>query len=128
MKKITFSMLFASALFVASCSNNSPSKEPIPSGEHSHEGHEHGKEEHSGHEHEAYFTCAQHPDVHEHSAGKCPKCSNDLIQQEGEAHEHEGHKHEAYYTCADHPGVHEHDMGQCPKCKKDLVKKDGESH
>lgn len=120
MKKIQITLAVFSMLLFASCGNSTS--------EHNHEGHTHGTDEHSGHEHETYFTCEQHPDVHEHSSGKCPKCQMELVQKEGEAHEHDDHAQEAYYTCSNHPGVHEHDPGVCPTCKKELVKKEGEKH
>jgi hypothetical protein len=47
------------------------------------EGEEHGHESHS---HEDYYTCSNHPGVHEHKPGKCSICSSELVKKEGESH------------------------------------------
>jgi Cu(I)/Ag(I) efflux system membrane fusion protein len=129
MKMIKISSIAAIAILFHSCGNNGESSNEIkqPKVE-NHEGHNHGTSGHDGHEHETYFTCEHHPEVHEHSPGKCPKCQMDLISSGGEAHEHEGHSHEIYYSCPNHPGVHEHAPGNCSICNSELTKKEGEGH
>jgi ssDNA-binding Zn-finger/Zn-ribbon topoisomerase 1 len=42
--------------------------------------------DHEAHNHETYYTCADHPGVHEHEMGKCPNCQKDLVKKEGESH------------------------------------------
>jgi Cu(I)/Ag(I) efflux system membrane fusion protein len=131
MKKIQFILAFSAAFLFSACGNNAApttDKNNTEEADHDHEGHNHGSGDHEGHEHETYYTCEHHPEIHEHSLGKCPKCQMDLIKKEGESHDHEGHQHEAYYTCSVHPGVHEHGAGKCPTCGKDLIKKEGEGH
>lgn len=137
MRKVNFIITCIAALMFTACGETATTpKDGAPIGgnelgtEHKEgDGHDHGAEGQAGHDHEAYYTCPDHQDVHEHAAGKCPKCQKDLVKMEEEAHgELEGHDHEAYYTCSMHPEVHEHTAGKCPKCNMDLVKKEGEEH
>ncbi|MDZ4824603.1 MAG: heavy metal-binding domain-containing protein [Flavobacteriales bacterium] len=115
MKKVNFIMTCIAALMFAACGgNNAPTTK-----EGAHQEHTEGE----GHGHEVYYTCTDHQDVHEHAAGKCPKCQKDLVKIEDA-----GHAHDTYYTCTMHPEVHEHEAGKCPKCQMDLVKKEGEKH
>jgi hypothetical protein len=44
------------------------------------------EESHEGHEHGSFYTCTDHPDVHEHEAGKCPKCEKQLVEKADEGH------------------------------------------
>ncbi|MBL0315713.1 MAG: topoisomerase DNA-binding C4 zinc finger domain-containing protein [Flavobacteriales bacterium] len=136
MKKVNYFMTGIAVLLFAACGNNNAAapKEGATEEHRAGDGHDHGAEGHEGHQHETYYTCEHHPEVHEHAAGKCPKCNMDLVAKEGEGdhtveeHKHEGHNHEAYFTCSDHPGVHMHDAGKCPNCGKDMIKKEGEEH
>lgn len=131
MKKTNFIITCIAALLFAACGDSSNSKQGDASMKEHHEGdgHDHGAEDHDGHAHEIYFTCQDHQDIHEHTAGKCPKCQKDLVKMEEEAHdEHSDHDHEVFYTCSAHSDIHEHNAGKCPKCDLELIKKEAESH
>jgi hypothetical protein len=129
MKKIKYVVMLSAAFIFAACGDNaSTGSSEGTSADTTHQdeasdAHEHS---HEGHSHSTFYTCLDHQDVHEHEAGKCPKCQKDLVAMEEESHE--GHEHGSFYTCTDHPDVHEHEAGKCPKCEKQLVEKADEAH
>lgn len=132
MKKIKYVFMLSAAFIFAACGDNastgSATETSGNSADTTHQdeagdAHEHS---HEGHSHSTFYTCLDHQDVHEHEAGKCPKCQKDLVAMEEESHE--GHDHGSYFTCTDHPDVHEHEAGKCPKCEKQLVEKADEGH
>ena len=89
MKKVNFIITCIAALIFAACGNNPSTGTKTEGDGHEHhdgDGHDHGAEGHEGHTHQTYFTCIDHQDVHEHAAGKCPKCSMELVEKKGDKH------------------------------------------
>ncbi|MEO6890682.1 MAG: NADH-quinone oxidoreductase subunit J [Ktedonobacteraceae bacterium] len=68
------------------------------------------------------WTCPMHPEIHQGSAGTCPKCDMTLIPRAEMA---DGDAPQApashVYTCPMHPEIQQDQPGTCPKCGMNLV-------
>ena len=67
-------------------------------------------------QHTTLYSCAKHPEVTSHKAGKCSKCGMELRLNKKE----EMASISKNYTCPVHTEVASHDPGKCPKCGKKL--------